>query len=236
MAAHTVKEPLPDEVFESVHHRERLRERYRRSGLDGFHPYEVLELLLSYAIPRRDTKPLAKELVRRFGSLTEVLNAPVEALAEVKGMGDRSAVMLKLLRDAAAYHLREQLPGKDAINASRDVYAYLCAYYKGLKHEEFKAIYLDAQNKILLEETLFVGSNNESQVYIRKVVERVIQTHAASVVVAHNHPSGLLEPSRDDIGITHKLRGALALIDVHLLDHIIIGDNTFFSFVAEKLL
>jgi DNA repair protein RadC len=236
MADRSVKEDLPAEVFEGAHHRERLRERYLRNGLDGFHPYEVLELILAYAIPRRDTKPLAKELIRRFGSLTEVLNAPVEVLCEVKGMGERTALLLKLLRDTAAYHLRENLPGKSAIRNSRDIYEYLCAYYKGLKHEEFKVIYLDAQNTVLFEETLFTGTNNESKVYIRKVVERVMQTHAASVVIVHNHPSGRLEPSREDIGVTLKLRSALELIEVHLLDHVIVGDNDYLSFVAEKIL
>jgi len=148
-------------------HRERLRQRYINDGLNGFHNYEVLELMLSYSIVRQDTKALAKSLLNTFGNLMNVLNASVEELSQVKGISDRSAVLLKLFRDAPNFYLREVLTDRVQISSCYDVYEYLKQCYKGLKNEEFKAIYLNSRNIIIREETLFHGTVNEAKIYIR---------------------------------------------------------------------
>ncbi len=217
-------------------HKQRMRDRFVRDGLDGFHDYEVLELVLSYSIVRKDTRSLAKELIRRFGNLTGVLNAPVSQLIEVEGLGERSAVLLKLLRDVNCFHLREKILNHDYVSSADDVVKYLKTHYKGKKTEEFKVIFLNTQNMIIAEETLFHGTLNQSAIYKRKIVENALMHHAHAVILVHNHPGGNTTPSRDDILITRQIREALELVEIQVLDHIVIGDNDFLSFVREKIL
>ncbi len=219
-----------------LHHKERMRQRYMRGGLAGFHDYEVLELILSYSHVRRDTKPVAKRLIDRFGSVTAVISAPVSQLTEVDGVGERTALLLKLFRDTGEYHMRESILGRNAVAGSKEVYDYLMRFAKGRLIEEFKVIYLNAQNIILDEETLSKGTVNETKVYPRIICEHALIRHAAAVIVAHNHPGGSLKPSTGDIAITAQLQRALALLDIRLLDHIVVTGEGFFSFAAEKLL
>ncbi|MCD4827846.1 MAG: DNA repair protein RadC [Candidatus Cloacimonetes bacterium] len=213
-----------------------MRQRYMRGGLAGFHDYEVLELILSYSHVRRDTKPVAKRLIDRFGSVTAVISAPVSQLTEVDGVGERTALLLKLFRDTGEYHMRESILGRNAVAGSKEVYDYLMRFAKGRLIEEFKVIYLNAQNIILDEETLSKGTVNETKVYPRIICEHALIRHAAAVIVAHNHPGGSLKPSTGDIAITAQLQRALALLDIRLLDHIVVTGEGFFSFAAEKLL
>jgi len=145
-------------------HKKRLRERFHKNNLDGFHNYEVLELILSYSIIRKDTKALAKSLINHFGSLSAVINAPINLLAQIEGIGERTASLIKLFREVGNFHLRESIIKNDAIKCSEDVYAYLKFYYKGLKNEEFKILYLNSRNIILFEETLFIGTINEARI------------------------------------------------------------------------
>ncbi len=217
-------------------HKQRMRERFVRDGLDGFHDYEVLELILSYSIVRKDTRSLAKSLIRRFGSLSDVLNAPVSQLTEIDGLGERSAVLLKLMRDANVYHLREKILHRDYITCADDVFRYLKTCYKGVKTEQFKIVYLNTQNMIITEETLFHGTLNISTIYVRKIVEHALMYHAHAVILAHNHPGGNIEPSNEDIFITLKIREALALVEIQLLDHIVVGQNEYLSFTKRKIL
>ena len=225
---------MPSEQHEN--HKQRLRQRYARNGLAGFHDYEVLELVLAYAQVRRDTKPLAKRLIERFGSLTAVMTAPVSLLMEVDGMGERTAVLLKLLRDVGEFYMRERILGQNIITGSSDVHEYLKRFAKGLLHEEFKVLYLNSQNIILDEETLATGTVNEAKVYPRTICEHALLRHATAVIVAHNHPGGSLKPSQGDIAITHQLRAALNLLNITLLDHIVVTGEGYFSFSSEKLL
>ena len=214
-------------------HKKRMRDRFIRNGLDGFHDYEVLELILSYSIVRKDTRGLAKNLIRRFGSLTDVLNAPVRQLTEVEGLGERSAVLLKLLRDANVYHLRETILHRDYISGAEDIIQYLKTHYKGMKTEEFKVIYLNTQNMIITDETLFYGTLNHSAIYIRKIVEHALMHHAHAVILVHNHPGGNMVPSSDDILITKRIQDALALVEIEVLDHILVGHDKYLSFIKK---
>ncbi len=217
-------------------HRQRLRERFFQNGIESFHDYEVLELLLTLATPRKDMKPQAKELMRRFGSLSGVLEAPTSVLLDVQGMGQVNVFALKLPHAVGRRYLFEQTKGKDYLASSRTVKDYLTHNLRERNREIFMVIFLDGQNQIIKMEEMFAGTLNTSAVYPRQVVQSVLDYDAVSVILVHNHPSGGLTPSSSDRAVTKKLQTALAAIDVEILDHLIVGGNEFFSFADHRLL
>lgn len=216
-------------------HRQRIKEKYEKSGIDGWLDYEVLELALSYAIPRKDTKPIAKELISRFKTINGVLDSDIKELRTINGISNHIALFLNLLKDIAILYLEKGLHNKDLLSSPQVVYDYLKASLKGAVDEEFKTLFLDSRNQLIAVETLKTGTVNRSVVYPRKIVERALYNHAAGVVIAHNHPAGTLQPSQEDITITNAIKTALETIDIVLLDHIIIGGNGYFSFKAKGL-
>ena len=173
-------------------HRERLRKRYIKSGLEGFNDYEVLELLLTYSIARKDVKPIAKELIEKFGTIDEIAKSDVKSLLEVDGIGEGSAVFLKLIGDIALTLYREKIEDKDilTIKSKNSLLSYLRGEIGHSPREEFKILFLDSSNKLIASETLFYGTIDKSAIYPREIVERVIKNRAKSVIFAHNHPSG----------------------------------------------
>ena len=219
-----------------VGHRQRLRDRFFQNGLESFHDYEVLELLLTLATPRKDMKPQAKELIRRFGSLAGVLDAPMLALQDIKGIGAANIFALKLPHSIGRRYLFEQTKGKDYLRSSRTVKDYLTHNLRERNREVFMVIFLDGQNQVIKMEELFIGTLTTSAIYPREVVQKVLDYDAANVILVHNHPSGNLTPSNSDRAVTTKLQTALTAIDVDILDHLIVGGNEFFSFADHKLL
>jgi len=217
-------------------HRQRLRDRFFRNGIESFHDYEVLELLLTLATPRRDMKPQAKELMRRFGTLSGVLDAPVSVLQDVAGLGIANIFALKLPNAIGRRYLFEQAQGKDYLASSRTVKDYLTHNLRERSREVFMVIFLDGQHQIIRMEELFSGTLNTSAVYPREVIQKVLEYEAVSVILVHNHPSGSLTPSSSDRAVTRKLQTALTAIDVEVLDHLIVGGNEFFSFADHRLL
>jgi DNA repair protein RadC len=217
-------------------HRKRIKEKYKAAGLTGWSDYEILELMLSYAVPRRDTKPIAKELTRRFSSLSGVLDAAQDDLRSVPGVAEHSALLLKLFKDVSGAYLRQDLRGKDLISSPGAALDYLRTLLKGSPDEEFHALFLDAANRPVAAERLHTGIVNRSVVYPRKIVERALSHRAVGVIIAHNHPSGVLKPSDDDIKATAAVKKALATVEISLLDHIIIGGNGYFSWLEHGLL
>lgn len=218
-------------------HRDRLRKKYLQGGYLAFHEYELLELLLTYVIPRRDTKPIAKELIEKFGNLDGVVSASLEDLTEVSGIKENSGVFLKLLGDLAknlykGEMKREGIQLKDKSSLLR----YLRSDIGFSSREEFKVIFLNNYNMLVGSETLFVGTIDKSAVYPREIVEKVLQYKAKGIIFAHNHPSGNLRPSKQDIQITEHMQEALDLIDVKVLEHIIITKDGYFSFLEEGLI
>jgi DNA repair protein RadC len=211
-------------------HRNRIKTKYSKNGISGWLDYEVLELALSFAIPRKDTKPLAKELLTKFKSLNAVLDADVKELKEISGISDHTATFLKLMKDIVILYLEKGLEKKDLLSSPAVVYDYLRTSLKGSVDEEFKMVFLDSKNQLINVETLKAGTVNRSVVYPRKIVERALYNHAVGVIVAHNHPSGALQPSQEDRDITKAIREALKTVDIALLDHIIVGNNSYFSF------
>lgn len=219
-----------------LEHRLRLKEKFVGSGVDAFHDYEVLELLLTYAIPRRDVKPLAKELLTQFGSLKGVLDAQSGDLEQIKGIGLHTALLIKLIKDVAALYLKERAKEKAQISCTRELFDYCQTAMGGLKDEQFRVIYLDAQNRIIDVETIQDGIVNQAVVYPRKVLEKALRRKASAIILVHNHPSGHVKPSEADIRLTRTIQETARMLDILVHDHIIIGENRFFSFREEGMM
>jgi DNA repair protein RadC len=211
-------------------HRERLREKFLSSGLSGFHDYEVIELLLAIGTPRKDCKDPAKEALKKFKTLPAVLEASVEELCEVSGIGEKNVFGLKLVKSVADRCLKNRLMGTDPITNSRDLFDYLYHSMRDKTRERFNVILLDAKNRVISVETLFIGTLTASSVYPREVIHAALKHHAAAVIFAHNHPSGDPNPSKEDISITRHLLFACRLMGIIAHEHLIIGNNAYFSF------
>ena len=219
-------------------HRERLRGKYDRGGFTSLHDYEQLELLLSYVISRKDVKPIAKELILKFKTLDGVIKSPVEKLQEIDGLGDRSAIFFKVIGDVAKETFKQKAREIDivTISGTEDLIKYLRNDIGYSKIEEFKVIFLNSSNNLIEAEKLSIGTIDKSPVYPREVVERVIYHKAKSIILAHNHPSGSLRPSRADIEITLKLKKILEILDVRILDHIILTRDSHYSFLEDGVI
>ena len=210
-------------------HRRRLRERFKKTGLEGFHDYEFIELLLTYAIPQRDVKLLAKELLQHFGGIKGVFDASVDALLSVKGIGERSAILIKLLKDGAALYLKTRIENKEVLSSPQDVFNFCRYALSGERNEKFTVIYLTTKNEVIEVETLDEGTINRTAVYPRKVIEGAIRHNASALIFVHNHPSGDPTPSITDRRLTEDLEKAASTVDITVHDHIIIGKNSHFS-------
>lgn len=217
-------------------HRKRLREKFLRSGLGGFHDYEIIELLLTLGSPRRDCKQQAKEVIRRFKTLRGALSASPEELQEIEGIGPHSAFGVKLVREVAAEFLRQKIIDKPVYKTGREIFDYLYLSMRDLKNELFKVLYLNGQNQIIDIVDLFEGTVNTSSVYPREIMKAAIKQDAVSVVFVHNHPSGDPAPSRYDKEVTRELVFAGNIMRIRVLDHIIIGNDRYYSFAGQGLI
>jgi len=217
-------------------HRRRLREKFIKSGLKGFHDYEIIELLLTLGTPQKDCKQQAKEAIKRFKTLRGVLEAPSEELQGIDGIGPHNAFGIKLVQEVAREFLKERILDKPLCRSSQQAFDYLYHSMRDLKKEVFKVIFLDAQNQVIEVEDLFEGTLTLSAIYPREVIKSAIKHNAASLIFAHNHPSGNPEPSRGDKEITQDLVFAGSIMQIKVLDHIIIGNDRYFSFADEGLI
>jgi DNA repair protein RadC len=217
-------------------HRKRLRDKFLKSGTTGFHDYEIVELLLSLGTPRKDCKAPAKEAIKRFQTLRGVLEAPVEELEKITGIGAHSAFGIKLVQEIAREFLKAKILDKPFYRSSQEVFDYLYHAMRGLKKEVFKVIYLNSQNQILDTVDLSEGTVNSSSVSPRDVIEGALKSNGTALIFVHNHPSGNPEPSTNDKGLTRELVYAGRLLRLRVLDHIIIGDNRYYSFAGEGLI
>ena len=211
-----------------------MKEKYKKGGFNGWLGYEVLEFALFYCIPRRDTKPLAKELLKKFKTVRGVLDADRKELEEIDGVSKHLKVFLNFLKDITVRYMEDGLYKKNLLSSPDLVFNYLKASAGSSKDEKFKAIFLNSTNKLLAVETIQEGTVNKSAVYPRKIVERALYNNAVGVIVAHNHPGGGLKPSQDDHRVTNAIREALKIVDISLLDHIIIGSDGYFSFRENR--
>jgi DNA repair protein RadC len=217
-------------------HRQRLKEKFSHFGVEALHDYEVLELLLSYAIPQRDVKPLAKDLLNACGGMKGILDADISQLTAVPGIGDHSAILIKLTKEINALYLKEKAKEKTQISCTAELLHYCQTKLGGLKDEHFCVIYLDAQNQLIDMETLQEGIVNQAVVYPRQVLENALRKKASAMILVHNHPSGHVKPSDADIRLTKSIQEAARMLEILVHDHIIIGENRFFSFREEGIL
>ncbi len=217
-------------------HRKRLREKFIKSGVAGFHDYEIIELLLSLGTPRKDCKQQAKEAIKKFKSLRGVLEASPEELQQIDGIGPHSAFGIKLVQEVAREFLKKKIIDKPIYKSSQEIFDYLYHSMRDLKKEVFKVLYLNSQNQIIDTANLFEGTITNSSISPRQVMESAIKHNAASLIFVHNHPSGNPEPSPNDKEITKDLLYAASIMQIKVLDHIIIGNNRYFSFAGEGLI
>ena len=216
-------------------HRKRLTARFLRQGLEGFAPHEVLELLLFYSIPRQDTNELAHRLIERFGSLSGVLEAPYERLLEVKGVGENTAALLKLMPELTRVYYASRQEGA-YVRSNQDAQALLMPRFLGRNEEMVFALLLDAKGKCLALEAIHQGSVNASEVSVRKIAALAIGANAAGVILAHNHPGGVSTPSREDVLTTQHIQSTLAAMEIQLVDHLVFADRDFTSMRQSGLL
>lgn len=219
----------------SVHkgHRERLKARFLETGLDSFTDVQALELLLFYAIPQKDTNPIAHALLDRFGSLSQVLDAPLEALKKVPGISDHSASLLRLVTELARFYQVDSAQRTEVLTSLDACGRYLVPRFFGRKVETVFLLCLDAKCKVLCCREIGEGSVNAASISVRKVVEAALSANATSVVLAHNHPSGVALPSTDDVQTTRRIAAALSAVEVKLIDHIVVAEGDFISMVQS---
>lgn len=215
----------------SVHdgHRDRLRRRFMAEGLDNFTDIQVLELLLFYCIPRQDTNELAHALLKRFGSLSQVMETNPEELMTVEGIGYNTAVFLNLIPAAGRFYSVDRISQTKVLLTTEECGQYLLRYFEGRKQETVFLLCLDAKCKVLCCQQVGEGSVNSAGVPVRRVVEMALAANATTVVLAHNHPSGLALPSHEDISTTRRIAMALEAVEINLADHIIVADDDFVS-------
>ncbi len=217
-------------------HRKRLREKFLKDGLKGFHDYEVIELLLSLNTPRKDCKESAKLLLKRFKTLHGVFEADSSQLCEIKGVGHANSFGIKLIKEVSDRYLENRIILKDVVQNTQDLIQYLNQKIGHKTKEVFTGIFLDAKNRVLVSQVLFKGTLTTSSVYPREVIKKALRYNAAAVIFAHNHPSGNIEPSTSDIRITKDLFFALKYVGIVLHEHIIVGNEGYYSFAAHGLL
>lgn len=222
------KESIKKEKSEG--HRKRLREKFLQNGLGGFLDYEVIELLLTLNTPRRDCKDSAKELINRFKTLQGVFEANPEELSRVKGVGLANIFGIKLIKEVADRYLQRKIVNRDVISNSDDLVRYLDNAIGHRNREVFAGVFLDAKNRVAAFEILFQGTLTMSSVYPREVIVKALEHRAASIIFAHNHPSGDFSPSPEDIAITRRLVFACRHVGITVHEHVITGDAGFYSF------
>ncbi len=217
-------------------HRQRLRHRFLQGGAAALQDYELLELLLTFAIPYSDVKPLAKTMIAHFGSLSRVLDASPEALLEVQGIREYSAVLIRLVKAFAASYLKEEVLARPKIASLSALVDYCRTAMGGLTDEQFRVIFLNSQNEITAEEVVQEGTVNQTVVYPRKVLELALKHKATGLILVHNHPSGSLTPSAADLELTRSLVKASGALNLTVHDHLIISRHGYFSLAEKNLL
>ncbi len=233
-----IEENKEIKVEDYIGHRKRVQEKYRKNGYSSLADYEVVEFILFSLIPRKDTKPIAKELLRKYQNIKGIFEADINSLKEVKGLGEASTTYLKFLGDMYSYYYEEKiLKGNEkeiySIKSKNQLINYLRANIGNAKDEEFKVLFLNSSNEVIQMETLFEGTLDRSAIYPRKILEKVLEYNARSIVLVHNHPSGNTLPSPKDIEVTKIMADFFKVVDVNVIDHIIIGRDSYFSFLEE---
>ncbi|MCF6174667.1 MAG: DNA repair protein RadC [Victivallaceae bacterium] len=216
-------------------HRERLRERFRQVGLNGLHDYEMFELLLSFAISRRDLKPIGKALIRRFKTPGGVLSASIDELTTVNGIGEHSALLIELVNELCGEALAEKIFDHDVLSSPGAVRDF-CRMKLGGEREAFMVIFLNPKNHVINYQVLQQGTVDHATIYPREIVTAALRHLATGIILIHNHPSGECTPSRADLKITEAVVKAAEAIEVKVLDHLIVSRSNYLSFAEKSLI
>jgi DNA repair protein RadC len=219
-----------------VGHRERLRQRFMEGGADALPDYELLELVLYRALPRGDTKPLAKSLLARFGSFAEVISAPPERLKEVKGVGDAVVAEIKLVQASALRLMKRQVMHRETLSSWSALLDYCRSSMAFNEKEQFRILFLNKKNQLIADEVQGEGTVDHTPVYPREVIKRALELSASAIILVHNHPSGDPTPSGADIDMTRRIAEAGEKLGVTVHDHVIIGRQGHTSFKGMKLI
>jgi DNA repair protein RadC len=227
-----------NQKFHYIGHRSRLRQRFLKSGFSGMADHEIIELLLTLAIPRKDVKIPAKDLLNHFGNLRGILDAPVEELQKIKGLGSVAPVALRIIKEAAALYLQQKTEGESLLKTADAMNAFWRSRLGGLKDEVFEVAYLDSGYRLLKDgvQRLEEGTKDRAAVYPRKVMEAALKRSAVVLVFAHNHPNGDANPSEQDKILTKALVLAATTVQIKIHDHLIVSEDKVFSFRKEGLL
>ncbi|MBV2150623.1 DNA repair protein RadC [Sphingobium sp. AS12] len=217
-------------------HRARLRQKLAETGGDALHDHELIEYLLALAIPRRDTKPLAKALLREFGGIGGLMSADWQAIARVPGMGDTSIAAIKIVQATMLRTLRNEVAARPVLASWQALLDYLRADMAFLGVERVRVLHLNARNMLIRDENMGDGSIDQAAIYVREVIRRAIDLGSAAIILVHNHPSGSPEPSRQDIEVTRQIIDAGKRLNIAVHDHIIVGANGHSSMRAMGLL
>jgi len=233
-------------------HRERLKKRFQKSGRDGLADYEMLELLLTYSIPRRDVKPLAKELLKKAGSFRNVFDLPADELQKIPGIGEHTAILIKLCKHSLLQYFEPDEQEKVILSSPEAVFTFLQqemtdysekelhSYLKGLignqAREFFMILCLNSANQLIHKQLLFAGTLDQAQVYPREIIKIALFKNASALILVHNHPSGNSKPSEDDLQITRRLENISSEFGIRIHDHLIITGDSVFSIKANRLL
>ena len=217
-------------------HRDRLRARFAEKGADSLADYELLELYLFRSIPRRDVKPIAKDLIAKFGSFAEVIAAPIDRLTEVKGISEKIALDLKILRAAATKLGQESILGRPVLSSWSALLDYCRSAMQFEATEQFRVLFLDRKNRLIADEVLGKGTVDRAPVYPREILKRALAHESTAIILTHNHPSGDPTPSQSDIDMTKEIVQACKPIRVAVHDHLIIGRNDIVSFKSLGLM
>ena len=236
MTVDSSETPSPAETPHYLGHRERLRDRFHSAGPDALSDYELLELALFAALPRRDTKPLAKSLLKKFGSFAEVIHAPEPRLREVKGIGDASVNQLKLIAAAASRIAKGPLKQRTLLSSWNQVIDYCRASMAFADKEHFRILFLDKRNQLIADEVQQTGTVDHTPVYPREVIKRTLELSATAIILVHNHPSGDPTPSQADIQMTKAIVDIASPLGISVHDHIIVGKNGHASLKGLRLI
>jgi DNA repair protein RadC len=228
--------PPPSSDTGPAGHRERLRARFVNGGADAMPDYELLEMTLFAALPRRDTKPLAKALLARFGSFAEVIAAPRARLMEVKGVGESVANHLKIVEAAAHRLAKTKVMGRPALSSWSALLDYCTAAMARSQNEEFRVLFLDRKNNLIADEVQNRGTVDHTPVYPREIIKRALELTASAIILVHNHPSGDPTPSKADIAMTREIVTAAKALSIAVHDHLVIGRAGHASFKSLGLL
>ena len=225
-----------DATLHAKGHRDRLRARFRNAGADTLADYELLELLLFRSIPRRDTKPIAKALLKRFGSFSEVLSAPIDRLREVDGVGEQVAIDLAVIFATAQRFTKGQVKSRHVLASWSSVIDYCRSAMAFAEREEFRVLFLDKRNALIADEVQQRGTVDHTPVYVREVLKRALELGSTAIILVHNHPSGDPTPSRADITMTRQLIDAAKPLNVVIHDHVIVGRDGHASMRGMSLI